>query len=302
MSQSANIDRIYKTLKSRHNNTLRRSLGENGDHVLVNGNSVNVLKSVPDNSIDLIFTDPPYNAKLDYGSTYNDSRTLKDYLALVEQWVAEYQRILTPTGTLYFMNYPELNARILPILEDKMKLKFRRWLTWHYPTNIGHSKTGFTRSQRSILYFTKTKNFVFNKNEVLQPFKNPNDKRVRELIKSGRKGRGAYDTLNPYDLAEMVKLERQDMSDDEVQYVNLLKNVSEDRLNLQHPCQLPIELIRRFIAVSSNPGDTVLDPFAGTFTTSLTAAHLGRHSVGIEISPKYVTLGSKRFKTAQFSL
>lgn len=302
MSQIANIDRIYNSLKSHHVDATRRSLEINGKHILVNGDSIDVLKSIPDNSIDLIFTDPPYNAKLDYGSTYNDSRTLKDYLALVEQWVAEYYRVLSPKGTLYLMNYPELNARILPILEDKQKLKFRRWITWHYPTNIGHSKTGFTRSQRSILYFTKTRNFVFNKDAVLQPYKNPTDGKVRDRILAGSKGRGAYDTLNPYDLAEMLKLERHDLSDEEVQYVNLLKNVSEDRLNLQHPCQLPIELIKRFISVSSNPGDTVLDPFAGTFTTSLTAAHLGRHSVGIEINHKYVTLGSKRFKTAQFSL
>ena len=67
--KEANIEKIYETLKSRHKNIKRKTLGGNGQHLLINGNSVDVLKDIPDGSIDLIFTDPPYNAKINYGET-----------------------------------------------------------------------------------------------------------------------------------------------------------------------------------------------------------------------------------------
>ena len=280
---------------------------ENGSkHLLVEGSSIEVLRQIPDGTIDLIFTDPPYNANINYGDTYRDNLSLDSYLNTVREWVAEYKRILSDKGTLYFMNYPELNARILPILSDEMGLKYQNWITWHYPSNIGHSKRKFTRSHRSILFYTKTDKYTFNKDAMLQPYKNPNVGKIKRKIEAGSRGRGAYDALNPYDLAEMLYSEytqnhtkpivRPDISDNEVIYMNLLKNVSKDRLNKLHPCQLPLELIRRFIAVSSNEGDVILDPFSGTFTTGLASATLNRNSVGIEINPEYVKLGKKRFQ------
>jgi len=76
--------------------------------------------------------------------------------------------------------------------------------------------------------------------------------------------------------------------------INLLKNVSKDRFNKKHPCQLPLALLKIFVKVSSNEGGILLDPFAGTFTLSAVAAQLKRNSIGIEINPNYVKLGLKR--------
>jgi DNA modification methylase len=76
--------------------------------------------------------------------------------------------------------------------------------------------------------------------------------------------------------------------------INLLKNVSKDRLNKKHPCQLPLSLLTTLVKVSSNKNDIVLDPFAGTFTLSAVAKELNRKSVGIDINPKYISLGLKR--------
>lgn len=263
-------------------------------HMLIAGNSAEILQHFPDESIDLIFTDPPYNAKLEYGKTYKDNLAWKDYYKQALTWFAEYGRILKKSGSVYLMNYPEVNARLLPYLEDEVNLKLQRWITWHYPTNIGHSHKNFTRSQRSILFLTKSRSYTFNRAKVLQPFKNENVGKIKERIKRGIKGRGAYDMLSFLDLVEMRYVEK-DMSPFDVHDVNLLKNVSKNRLNGEHPCQLPFELIRRFIEVSTKPGDVVLDPFAGTYSTSLVADTLGRNSIGVEINPKYVRLGEKRF-------
>jgi len=94
------------------------------------------------------------------------------------------------------------------------------------------------------------------------------------------------------DLFEM--LEMQDGPRDVV-LKNILKNVRKER-KTWHGCQLPPELIEIFIRVSSNPNDIVLDPFAGTFTTSMVAKQLGRRSIGIELSKKYVNWGKSRLK------
>jgi DNA modification methylase len=289
------INHVDKILKETKKLALKSSTVKSGaqKHLLINGNSADILKSFPNESIDLIFTDPPYNADLEYGSTYKDNLSWDKYYEQAKKWFKEYNRILSKTGSIYLMNYPEVNARLLPYLTDELGLKLQRWITWHYPTNIGHSKKNFTRSQRSILFLTKTNKYVFNREKIIQPYKNENVGKIKERIKNGAKGRGAYDMLSFLDLLEM-KIADKHFDALDVHDVNLLKNVSKDRLNGKHPCQLPFELIKRFIEVSSNPGDTILDPFAGTFSTSFVASNLKRNSIGIEINPKYVKLGSVR--------
>ncbi len=258
----------------------------NGNHFLFSGDCLKVLKKIPSQSITLVITDPPYNINLNY-NLFKDNKDWKTYYEDLGAMIIEIERILKPNGSFYLINYPEMNARTLPFF-DNTKLLFKRWLTWHYPTNIGHTKNNFTRSQRSILYYTKTNKAIFNRNQILQPYKNPNDRRVRELIKNGTKGRTPYDTLAVADIFEM-----QIVNDPDVLNINLLKNVSKDRTE-NHPCQLPLDLIKSLIKVSSNEGDVVLDCYAGTFTTAFAAKSLGRKSIGIEIDPKYVKMGFNR--------
>ncbi len=269
----------------------------NTKHLLVNGDCVEILKEMPDNSIDLIITDPPYNVGLDYGSTFNDRMPKKHYYRWCQTWLKECTRVLSKRGSIYIISYPEINARFLSYMEDTLKLKFRRWLTWHYPTNIGHSKKNYTRSQRSILFFTKSKNYIFNRENIIQHYKNPEVKKVKERIKGGSKGRTSYDLLRFLDLIELNK----GMSD--TLDFNLVKNVSKDRAGsikkgdkYHHPCQLPLDLLKILVKVSSNKDSVIFDPFAGTFTLSKIAAELNRRSIGIEINPYYIKLGQKRIK------
>lgn len=259
-------------------------------HVLVTGDSLKIMQCLQDESVDLIVTDPPYNVGLNYGPFYNDRRNREEFFNDCYFWLEQCARILNKTGSFYLISYPEINARLLPFVEDKLELKLRRWITWHYPTNIGHSKRNFTRSQRSILFLTKSKNYVFHRQKIIQHYKNPEVSKIKDRIKMGSRGRTSYDLLRYLDLIELNK----GMAD--VLDINLLKNVSKDRFNKKHPCQLPLGLLRTLVAVSSNKGDILLDPFAGTFTLSAVAAILGRNSIGIELNPDYVQLGLERLR------
>ncbi len=237
-------------------------------HKLITGDCVVEMRKLKSESIDLNLTDPPFNIGKEYGGVYKDNKKFDDYVDWCKTWLKECIRLLKNDGSLYLFNYPENNAYLLPFLQKQMI--FKRWMTWHYPTNIGHSKNNFTRSQHSILFCTKTKDQKFDKDAVAIPFRNPTDKRIKKLIEKGSKGKTPYDVFQ----------------------FNLVKNVSRDKTS--HPCQIPVPLLKIFIKASSFEGDTVLDPFGGSFSTNAAAKILRRNSIGIDINPKYVKIGEKR--------
>jgi site-specific DNA-methyltransferase (adenine-specific) len=238
------------------------------EHKLLIGNCLDIMKKMPKESVDLIITDPPFNIGKKYGGIYQDNKKFDEYIEWCKLWLIECIRLLKKDGSLYLFNYPENNAYLLPFLKEKMV--FKRWMTWHYPTNTGHSKSNYTRTQHSILFCTKTKKHKFNKNAIAEPYRNPTDKRIQERLKNGSSGKTPYDVFQ----------------------FNLVKNVSKDKT--PHPCQIPVPLIKIFIKSSSNIGDIVMDPFAGSFSTCAAAKDLDRNSIGIDINPDYVKIGKKR--------
>ena len=238
------------------------------DHKLITGDCLKIMKKMDDESVDLVITDPPFNIGKRYGGVYKDNKKFGEYIKWCKRWLTECTRLLNDNGSLYLFNYPENNAFLLPFLKENMV--FKRWMTWHYPTNTGHSKTNYTRSQHSIIFCTKTKNHTFNRDPIAMPYKNPTDKRIQERIRNGSKGR------MPYDVFEF----------------NLVKNVSKDKT--PHPCQIPVPLLKIFIKASSNRGDLVMDPFGGSFSTCAAAKELDRDSIGIDINPDYVKIGENR--------
>ena len=238
------------------------------EHKIIQGDCLKELPQISDNSVDLIITDPPFNIGKKYNS-YVDKKDKSEYIKWCESWLAECIRVLKEGGALYLFNYPENNAYLMPFLDKN--LAFRRWMTWHYPVNTGMSPTNFTRSQHSILFYIKGKKArVFNKKDIAVPYKNPEDKRIKKLLANGSPGRTPYDVFN----------------------FNIVKNVSKEKT--PHPCQIPASLLEVFIKASSNPGEIVLDPFSGSFSTSAVAKKLGRKSIGIELDRSYVKIGKRR--------
>lgn len=129
---------------------------------IILGDVIKVLRTFPEESIDLIVTDPPYNIGVNYGKN-KDKR--KDYFEWCVKWIKQCERVLKSNGSLYIINYPENNARVFSESLRQTNLIFRNWIVWHYPTNTGHSPKNFTRSQRSILFYTKGNKFKFNLKE-----------------------------------------------------------------------------------------------------------------------------------------
>ncbi len=243
------------------------------EHKIICGDSVKELKNIPDESIDLIITDPPFNIGKKYNS-FVDRKSKKDYLNWCVSWLTDCIRVLKNGGALYLFNYPENNAYLMSFLDEH--LTFKRWMTWHYPTNTGMSPTNYTRTQHSILFYIKGERpKVFNKEDIAEPYKNPTDKRIKELMKNGKRGRTPYDVFN----------------------FNIVKNVSKDKT--EHPCQIPVPLLEIFVKASSNKGDLILDPFGGSFSTAIACKRLDRNSISIEIDKKYCEIGKRRLqKTA----
>jgi DNA modification methylase len=242
-------------------------------HKLICGDCVTEMKKLPDESIDLVITDPPYNVGIDYGIYKDKPSEQEEYIEWCKKWLEGCIRVLKKDGSLYLFNYPENNAKLLPFLEEKMIV--RRWLTWHYPINIGHSPKNYTRSQRSILFCTKSNDYTFNKKDIAIPYRNPTDKRIKERLKNGSNGKVPYDTF----------------------LFNIVKNVSKDKT--EHPCQIPISLLEIFIKASSNKGDWILDPFAGSFSSSIAAKKLDRNSICIDLNPKFVKIGKDRIENTK---
>jgi len=240
-------------------------------HQIINGDCVKELRKINTESIGLIITDPPFNIGKKYNS-YADNKNKDEYIWWCQVWLMECVRVLSVGSALYLINYPENNAYLMPFL-DKY-LTFKRWMTWHYPTNTGMSPTNYTRSQHSILFYVKgNEPRVFNKDDIAEPYRNPKDKRILQRIKNGSKGK------TPYDVFEF----------------NIVKNVSKDKTD--HPCQIPVSLLEIFVKASSNKGDIILDPFGGSFSTAVACQKNGRNSVSIELDKIYCEIGKNRLNT-----
>ena len=225
------------------------------------GDAILKLKELENNSIDLIVTDPPYNLAKDYGND-SDSKSFKDYIIFTEAWTKEVSRVLKPTGTIYvFMGFRFISY-LYQILEKENKLHFCNWICWYYTQGIGR-KRGFSPRHDDILMFTKSKDYIFNLDAVRVP---------QKYYRSINNMRGA----NPGDVWEFS-------------HVHYCQGNRQD-----HPTQKPEGLIERMILASSNKGDQVVDPFAGSGTTLRVCQQLKRNCLGFELNADYVELTKKR--------
>jgi DNA modification methylase len=222
--------------------------------MIIKGDCIKELPKIK--NVNLIITDPPYNIGWKYSDKVNDKK--KDY----HQWCLEWAELcfesLNDNGVLCIINYPENNNILFTKLIEK-GYNLVQQLIWNYPTNVGHSKKKYTRSYRTILIFSKGKEYYFN--PIIQPYKNPNDKRIKERMAQGHEGTNHYDVFE----------------------INLCKNVSKSKKK-NGINQLPNELVDILIVTYSKTGDKVLDPFAGNGTVPERAEYYARKGIGIDIN------------------
>ena len=155
-----------------------------------NDDIMNILKALPDNAIDMIYSDPDYNVGMKYnGKSY--TKSFDEYIDWYIELAKESLRVLKPDGNMFFINYPKQNAYLrVKFLDEHCYNVFD--YVWVYNTNVGHSPKKFTTAHRSILHCTKSKENKWYKEQVAEPYKNPTDKRIKQNIANGSCGRMPY--------------------------------------------------------------------------------------------------------------
>lgn len=241
-------------------------------NTVILGDALEVLRQLPDESVDLVFADPPYNLDKAY-ATYNDEKDKETYLNWCNSWLDEYIRVLKPTGSLYVLNLPRWGMHHAAYLNRR--LYFQNWIVWDA---LSEPRGKIMPAHYALLFYTKhPTNFTFHYEDV-----SPIDARVYCLRASCIRRRKA--------LGDDQKEPLTDIWWD-------IHRIKHRRFRDYHPCQLPDGLLERIIRLSTNPGDIVLDALVGTGTTAVVAAKQGRRYIAIDIDPTYVEI--TRQKLAQ---
>jgi site-specific DNA-methyltransferase (adenine-specific) len=234
---------------------------------IICGDCIEILGEVSEPFADLIFADPPFNIGYKYDKYYDKVKS-KNYIAWTKEWMGVCKKVLNPAGSFYIAIGDEYAANV-KVIADELGLFMRNWIIWHY-TFGQQTKKKFARAHTHIFYFVNDKkNFTFNEHAV----RVPSD---RQLIYNDKRA-------NP----------KGKMPDDVWGEFSRVCGTFKERAGW-HPCQMPENLLKRIIAVSSAPGDCVLDPFSGSGTTLAVTKQLGRNYAGVEISRKYVEKTKKR--------
>ena len=249
------------------------------------GDCLDLLRKVTSDSIPLAFADPPFNIGYAY-DTYNDRRTSNDYLEWSKQWMSEIHRILRPDGTFWLAIGDEYAAELKVIATRELGFTCRSWVVWYYTFGV-NCQQKFNRSHAHLFHFVcNPKAFTFNADAIRVPS-------ARELVYGDRranpKGRLPDDTwiLRPQDLPGGFT------TDEDTWYFPRVCGTFKERSGW-HGCQMPEQLLGRVIRSSSDPGDLVIDPFAGSGTTLAVAKKLNRSYLGFELSSDYAVQIRKR--------
>ncbi len=259
------------------------------DHDVQTGDCLQLLAELPAQSVDLVFADPPFNIGYEY-DLYDDRRAREDYLAWTERWLAGCLRVLKPTGS-FFVAIGDEYAAEHKVRMDQLGLSLRNWIVWHYTFGV-NCKKKFNRSHAHIFYYVVDPNrFTFNPEPVRVPSARMTTYADRRANPVGKLPDDTW-VLRPQESDQHFQAEA------DTWYVPRVCGTFKERL--QHPCQMPEAVLERIIQVASNPGDLVLDPFAGSGTTLAAAKKLGRRCLGFELSEVYADGVRKRLQGIEF--
>jgi adenine-specific DNA-methyltransferase len=243
---------------------------------LYHGDCLEFLKTIPDESAQLVVTSPPYNI----GKEYEVTLDIDVYKAQQREVIQECIRILHPRGSICWQvgNYVD-NGEILPLdilLYDIFKqkgLKMRNRIVWHFGHGL-HCKNRFSGRYETINWFTKSDDYLFNLDPVRVPQKYPGKRHYKGPNKGELSGNPKG--KNPSDIWN-------------------IPNVKSNHVEkTEHPCQFPVALIQRLVLSMSKEDDLILDPFMGVGTTAVAAIKNNRRVAGAEVVKKYHEIAKKR--------
>ena len=247
---------------------------------LLEGDALQELRLIPNNSIDLILTSPPYNI----GKEYEKKEKIDNYIFWQKSVIKECYRILNETGSICWQvgNFIE-NGEILPLdialysIFKELGCKLRNRIIWHFGHGL-HCSKRFSGRYETILWFSKTDSYKF----FLDPIRIPQKYPQKKFFKGKNKGKLSCNPLgkNPSDVWDIP---------------NVKSNHIEKTI---HPCQFPVELVERLVLSMTEKNDIVLDPFMGVASTGIASLMHKRKFIGIEILKKYVEIAKSRLEKA----
>lgn len=242
------------------------------------GDALAVLaEHIPDASIDLIFADPPYNIGKRFGDFLDQWPSDEAYANWCFGWIDLCLRKLKQSGSFYVMSSTQAMPHLDLYLQKKATVLSR--IVWHYDSSGVQARRYFGSLYEPILFCVKdVERYVFNADEIRVEARTG---ATRRLIDYRKEIPTQYNTTKVPGNVWFFPRVRYRMDEYE-----------------EHPSQKPEKLMERIIKASSRPGDTVLDPFSGTFTTCAVAIKLGRRAIGIEREEKYVQVGLRRLDIA----
>lgn len=243
---------------------------------LFEGDCLDLLAGLADESVRLVVTSPPYNI----GKTYERRRALEEYLNGQAAVLRECVRVLAPGGSLCWQvgNYVDrgaivpLDIPLYPILSS-LGLVMRNRIVWHFEHGL-HCSRRLSGRYETINWYTKGDHYVFDLDPIRVPQKYPNKRHYKGPSRGSPSGNPKG--KNPGD-------------------VWIFPNVKNNHVEkTQHPCQFPVELPERLVLALTEPGDLVLDPYMGAGSTIVAAVRHGRRAVGADVVPEYVALTRER--------
>ena len=242
------------------------------------GDAIEALEAcIEDGSIDLIFADPPYSIGKNFNGRKDKWPSDEEYLKWCYRWIDLCIKKLKDNGSMYIMAATQSMPYIDIYLRKKMNILSR--IIWHYDSSGVQAKKYFGSLYEPILFAVKNKNnYTFNAEDIMVEAKTG---AVRKLIDYRKPN------PQPYNSKKVPG---------NVWYIPRVRYRMKEYEN--HPTQKPEALLERIIKASSNKGDTVLDPFSGSFTTCAVAKKLNRKCIGIEIEEEYIKIGLRRLGIA----
>ena len=255
---------------------------------LYQGDNLAILRNMPDASVDLICTDPPFNTGKDWGA-FSDKWEggLKGYLKFMEPRLVECIRVLKDTGSLYLHCDPAASHYLKVILDSIFGIKnFKNEIIWTYRRMQAYGRS-FQNTHNTIFRYVITNKYVWN--QLYEPLSKSTIKRwglTERKIEKNEKGEivncGKSDKISKGTFLRDVW--------------DLSKINSSAKERLGYPTQKPVALYERMIKASSNQGDVVLDPFAGSGTTLDAAESLGRAWIGIDVGDAAINVIQGRLR------
>ncbi|MEW6087458.1 MAG: site-specific DNA-methyltransferase [bacterium] len=258
--------------------------------VLACDDTYNFLRTIPDETIKLVITSPPYNV----GKEYENKISIEDYLNLHDKVIEQLVRVLKSDGSICWQvgNYVD-NSEVFPLdilyynHFKKHGLKLRNRIIWHFNHGL-HASKRFSGRYETILWFTKSDKYTFNLDSVRVPSKYPG----KRHFKGPKRGLPSGNPLgkNPSDIWELVI---KDWDEGIWNIPNVKANHPEKTC---HPCQFPIELVERCVLALTSENDWVLDPYCGAGSASIAALKQNRKSIGIDKESNYINIARQRIE------